>query len=85
MAKHKDIPNHTHKATLTIYSDSVDPDVWIQLEWDPQITGADIQQLGYLPAAFGFVQEHVVPMLDNAYSKTQDELANAEPASASVN
>ena len=81
----KPTPEHTHKAILSIYSNEGDPDVWIRIDWDPSMTGEDIERLGYMPSAFKFVHQYVVPMLDSAYAETLDGLADAEPASTSVN
>lgn len=80
-----EIPPHTHKATLSIFSSDDNSDVWIRLEWDPPMTGEDVTELGYMPAAYDFVQEYIVPALDAAYSKTLDGLMEAEAVSKTIN
>lgn len=83
--KDPNIPEHTHVATLSIYSSEDSPDVWIQVDWDPKLTGKQVHELGYFPAAYKFVQDHVVPMLHEAYTANDNELLEAEAASDSVN
>lgn len=79
------IPEHTHVATLSIFSANDDGDVWIQIDWDPKMGGKELHELGYMPSAYRFVQEHVKPMLERAFAESEEELLGAEAASPSVN
>lgn len=78
-------PRHTHKATLTVYSDEESPDVWIKVDWDPKLDKEAIVALGYMPAAYAFIQEHVVPMLEKAYRESLEGIAETVPVSQSIN
>lgn len=86
MNKHPDVPDSvTHQATLTIFSNEDQPDVWIQIDWEPKLTGGEMRELGYFPASYRFIQENVVPMLEQAFAESLDELANADSPSELVN
>lgn len=79
------IPEHTHCATLSIFSADDTPDVWVQVDWDPKLTGTSMHELGYYPAAYKFVQEYIKPMLEAAFNDNDEDLLTAEAASDTVN
>ena len=62
-------PTFTHKATLTVTSNEDNGEVHVKVTWTPDIDGAAIEALGYMPAAYNFIQTYVVPMLDEAYGR----------------
>ena len=68
-------PTYTHKATVTITSDGINDDVAISIKWDPDLEGANISQLGYLPSSYQFVQQYVLPMLEDAWMASPEVLA----------
>jgi hypothetical protein len=60
---------HTHKVTLTAYSDGPEESVNITVKWDPDLEGVDIEALGYLPASFEFLQKFILPAIDAAFQE----------------
>lgn len=46
------VNNPTHKVTITIISSEDDPDVTMKVSYDPFLDDVEIQQQGYLPAAY---------------------------------
>lgn len=58
---------HTHKATITLYSNGPADMVSIKVQWEPDIQGVDIKELGYLPAAYQFVEAYMLPAIEEGY------------------
>lgn len=85
MSKHPQIPDVTHEATLRIFSNEDSPDVWVQIDWEPKMTGSELEALGYFPASYRFIQENVVPMLEEAFAEALDEDAVEYEPSPSIN
>lgn len=56
----------THKATITISSEGPSPSVHVDLDWTPDLDEFDPRELGYMPAAFQFLQDHILPILERA-------------------
>lgn len=63
----------THKVTMSVYSNGNVKEVRIKVKWDPDLEGKDIKELGYLPAAFEFIQEHILPAIEEARIKWEFE------------
>lgn len=63
-------PVFTHRATMTISSNEAGEDVHVKVVWAPDIDGAAIEALGYMPAAYRFVQQYLVPALEEAYNSS---------------
>lgn len=58
---------HTHKAILTVYSNGDNNMISVKVRWDPPMNEESIQELGYLPAAYGFVEDYLLPAIEEAY------------------
>lgn len=58
---------HTHKAILTVYSNGNSNMISVKVNWEPKLEGDDIVALGYLPAAYAFVEDYLLPAIDEAY------------------
>lgn len=51
--------NYTHKATVVAYSTEDGEEIELEVTWEPTMTGQDIEDEGYIPAAYLFVQKIV--------------------------
>lgn len=58
---------HTHKAVLTVYSNGSSNMISVKVNWEPRLTGEDVAELGYLPASYGFVEDYLLPAIEEAY------------------
>lgn len=47
----------THKVVVEVYSSHDSPEVHMEVKWEPTINGKDIEDQGYIPAAYMFVQQ----------------------------
>lgn len=47
----------THKVTVEVFSTKDSPEVHMEVKWEPTIDGKDIEDQGYIPAAYMFVQQ----------------------------
>lgn len=56
----------THKAIITITSEGNSPSVSVNLDWTPSLDQFDPRELGYTPAAFHFIEKHILPVLERA-------------------
>lgn len=73
---------HTHKVVLTAYSNEQDEEVNIKVQFTPDLTGSDIEALGYLPASFEFLQKFLLPAIDEAFKEyTMDPMMAIESPS----
>lgn len=61
----------THVVTVTLSSINDGSNVRVEVKWDPDLEGADIEELGYLPASYQFVQEFILPCLEEAYLRSE--------------
>lgn len=50
----------THRATITVTSQEDDPEVRLEVKWEPTIDGEDIEDQGYIPAAYHFVESVLI-------------------------
>lgn len=64
---------YTHRATITLSSNEENPDVAVEVNWFPDIEGKTIKDIGYLPAAYQFVQQYILPALEDAYMLNEHE------------
>lgn len=62
----------THKAVLTLTSVGRSDDVEVSIQWEPVMNREDLQKLGYLPAAFQFIQTYILPALESAATEDLD-------------
>lgn len=75
-----------YKATLTITSHDDSGDVQVEIKWDPDMQGLDIQELGFYPASYQFVEQYVLPALEKAYFRSEyAELLETESPSDRIN
>lgn len=51
---------HSHKVTVVVQSYMDGPDVQMEVRWEPTLSDADIAGLGYVPAAYRFVDTALV-------------------------
>jgi hypothetical protein len=58
---------HTHKAVLTVYSNGSSNMISVKVNWEPKIDQEAVEELGYLPAAYGFVEDYLLPAIEEAY------------------
>lgn len=56
----------THTAVLICTSIGAGEDVQVEVRWNPDIEGEDVEELGYLPASYKFIQDYILPALENA-------------------
>lgn len=47
----------THKVVVEVYSTNDSPEVHMEVKWEPTIDGKDIEDQGYIPAAYQFIQQ----------------------------
>lgn len=81
-----DDPEYTHLVTMKISSNEDSPDIALKVSWSPNLVGADIETLGYYPAAFQFMEKYILPALEAAYLRSEfAELLSSEPPSDSIN
>ena len=73
---------YTHKATMTVYSNASDPNVAVKVVWVPDLRGVDFPKLGYMPASFKFIEEYILPAIEEAYVDYEIDplLAAASPS-----
>lgn len=48
--------NPTHQVTVVVTSHEDSPEVHMEVKWEPAIGGQEIEDQGYIPAAYLFVQ-----------------------------
>ena len=63
-----------HTAVLLCSSIGDSEDVQVEVRWSPDMEGTDVQELGYLPASFRFLQDYILPALENAFTEGLDAL-----------
>ena len=81
----ENLDNTTHRVVLTIGSVNDVDEVGITIKLDPEITGADIEALGYKPPCLEFLDKFILPMLEEVYMKaTHADLYEAQGPSDTV-
>ena len=74
----------THKVIITLGSTNDVEDVGVEIKLDPVMQGADYTELGYQPASHKFLEQFILPMLENIYLRStfpelfEDEDDNGE-------
>lgn len=82
----QNLDNTTHKVVLTIGSTSDIDEVGVQIRLDPEMTGADIEALGYQPASHQFLEKFILPMLEQVYMESNfPELFDEDAPDITVN
>lgn len=52
-----------HKVVIVLESEDNNPSVDMSIKFEPTLQGADIEELGYYPAVYAFLDKHIMPML----------------------
>lgn len=73
----------THKVTMTICSNGPADEVAVSIEFEPDIEGKHISELGYLPAAYQFLEAYIKPALEEAYLQAEGMGSVIDPPSFS--
>lgn len=66
----------THQVTITLVSREDDTDVTMQIKWNPLLGDDEIEQLGYIPAAYQLADRFIDAaqlMIDTAQLLELDE------------
>lgn len=50
----------THRAIIEVTSYKDDPEVKLEVKWEPAIDDEDIEDQGYVPAAYHFVEQVLI-------------------------
>ena len=50
------IENPTHQVTVLVQSQLESPEVHMEIKWQPLISDEEIEEMGYVPAAYKFIQ-----------------------------
>ena len=61
----------THSASIAIFSKDSTEEVEIRFDYSPDMAGDDIIKLGYKPAAYGFIDDYILPAVDKAILEWQ--------------
>ena len=61
-----------HTAVLVCSSIGDSEDVQVEVRWSPDMEGSDVEELGYLPASFRFLQDYILPALEQAMVEDLD-------------
>lgn len=76
----------THKVTLTLSSDGPENMIQVKVHWEPDIEGKTIEEIGFLPASYQFMQEYILPAVEQGYMDwLVNPMMNIEPPSGSIN
>ena len=46
----------THKVTVVVTSNADDPDVHMDVQWEPLLSAEQVAEMGYIPAAYQFIE-----------------------------
>lgn len=49
--------DYTHRVLVEVTSVGDSPEVKMEVKWEPALEGSDIEDQGYIPAAYMFVQQ----------------------------
>jgi hypothetical protein len=61
--------DHTHKVTINVYSKGKDNMISVKINWTPDLEGKDFTEIGYFPASFGFVEDFLIPAIEQGYEE----------------
>lgn len=59
----------THKATFKVFSNGNDGMVSVRVFFDPPMEGKDFKELGYFPPAFQFMEEFIIPAIEQGWEE----------------
>ena len=63
--------NKTQYTAIIVVSSTGDSnDTEVSVEWNPELTGEDIEELGFMPGSFKFVEDYILPALERAYEES---------------
>lgn len=62
-----DESNATHKVIMTVLSSGRNEIISVSVKYEPDIEGKDIVELGFLPASYQFVEEYILPAIEQGY------------------
>ena len=68
---------YTHKTILTVYSNADDSMISVRVQCDPFLDGKDIQELGYMPASYLFLQEYLLPAIEQGHKDWESDPMSA--------
>lgn len=60
-----------YTAVIVVSSVGRDGEVSLSVEWNPNLTGKDIEEAGFIPASFKFVQDFIMPALEDAFQDSE--------------
>jgi hypothetical protein len=60
-----------YTAVVILSSTGDSNDVNVSIEWNPNLTGKDIEEAGFIPASFLFVQDFIMPALEQAFQESE--------------
>lgn len=62
------------KFTVALICSSIgdSDELQVEVKWSPEIDGEDVGELGYLPASYSFVQNYILPALEQAFLEGLD-------------
>lgn len=63
--------NKVHNVEVHISSKGKSESVDIKIKWDPDEDVIDVEELGYYPAAYFFVEKYILPGLEEAFSDVE--------------
>lgn len=81
-----ELPPYTHKTSITVYSKDNDKEVWVAFDFEPEMSGVEVASLGYMPAAYGFMEEFLVPAVEEGFFQmTGGVLGLIDPPTDAIN
>lgn len=69
----------TYKVVITAESTDDNPEVSLEVKWEPKLSDSDLQGLGYIPAAYNFVDTTLITaamMATNGDQYIEEDLAD---------
>lgn len=76
----------THKYIITVSSMDDIPEVVVHSKWSPDTDVEGIKELGYIPQAYVFVMDYLLPALEKAYQESEyADLKTMEAPSGRIN
>lgn len=58
----------THNAIITLSSNGDEDMIQVSVKWEPDIEGKTIEEIGFLPASYQFVQQYMLPAIEQGYT-----------------
>lgn len=63
----------SHRVTVVVDSYMDSPEVSVEIKWEPELTDAEIAEMGYLPAAYRFVEATLISAVFMSQGDTEIE------------